>query len=202
MSPDPMDELLELEHTFYQEGYELGIQDGSRSGRIEGRLFGITSAFEKFSAMGNLHGRSVIWSARLSASLPASKSENATDTPTASPKNSETPEPAETPTSSLPQTPHNTRLEKHIRTLYALTEPASLSTDNTEDAVSNFNDRLKRAEGKAKIIEKAFNEETSNPGPAHADTDLEMDFTSSHAKASKMDHGIQDDGAPLGTTPK
>lgn len=46
------------------------------------------------------------------------------------------------------------RLQKHILTLYALVEPASLSIQNTEEAVSDFDDRLRRAEGKVKIIER------------------------------------------------
>jgi len=33
-----------------------------------------------------------------------------------------------------------------------------LSTENTEEAVSEFDDRLKRAEGKAKIIERLVGE--------------------------------------------
>ncbi|KAL8992898.1 MAG: hypothetical protein Q9169_006752 [Polycauliona sp. 2 TL-2023] len=202
MSHDPMDELLELENTFYQEGYELGIQDGSRTGRIEGRLFGITSAFEKFSAMGNLHGRSVIWSAKISGPSLASKSEDPisdqdTSRPTALPsdfsKSNESPKPVEVSTRSLPHNPHHARLEKHIRTLYALTEPASLSTDNTEDAVSDFNDRLKRAEGKAKIIERFLDEGRSSQGSRQSDGNLEMDFTSSHPKGPKADRGIEDD---------
>ncbi len=203
MSSDPLDQLLDLENTFYQEGYDLGVQDGSRTGRIEGRLFGITSAFETFSATGNLHGRSVIWSARLPGPEIASASEHSSIDPdglatkaisTKFSKNSqdsglEGTAPSSFSASSLPQIPHNPRLEKHVRTLYALTEPASLSTDNTEDAVSDFNDRLKRAEGKAKMIEKLLDEDSSSRGPQQADGNLEMDFTSSQSKPSVKDEG-------------
>ncbi|KAL8758814.1 MAG: hypothetical protein Q9199_001225 [Rusavskia elegans] len=211
MSSDPLDQLLELENTFYKEGYDLGVQDGSCTGRIEGRLFGLTSAFEKFNAMGNLHGRSIIWSARFSTPQLASKSEDlandhdalaTTAISTKSSKSSRDFKPAGTSlssssSSSLPQVPHNSRLEKHIRTLYALTEPASLSTDNTEDAVSEFNDRLKRAEGKAKIIEKLLDEDSFSQGPQQVDGYLEMDFTSSHSTLSKGDRGIEDEGGLL-----
>lgn len=210
MSSDPLDQILELENTFHKEGYDLGVQDGSRTGRIEGRLFGLTSAFEKFNAMGNLHGRSIIWSARLPAPQLASRSENSVNDPDARatdalPKNShgrQDSRPAgsslsSSSASSLPPFPHNSRLEKHIRTLYALTEPASLSTDNTEDGVSDFNDRLKRAEGKAKIIEKLLDQDLSNQGPQQADGYLEMDFTSSHSRPSKGDRGIEDEGGLL-----
>lgn len=53
---------------------------------------------------------------------------------------------------------NNARLHKHILTLYALVEPASLSIQNTEEAVSDFDDRLRRAEGKVKIIERITGE--------------------------------------------
>lgn len=54
--------------------------------------------------------------------------------------------------------PNNPRLKKHILTLYALVEPASLSIQNTEEAVSDFDDRLRRAEGRVKIIERITGE--------------------------------------------
>ena len=211
MSSDPLDALLDLENTFYQEGYELGTQDGNRTGRIEGRLFGLTSAFEKYSTMGTLHGRCVIWSARLSGPQLTSGQEDSANDPGAlatdghsigSPKSHKEAGPActsssRTSSSSLPREPHNSRLQKHIRTVYALTEPASISTDNTEEAVSDFNDRLKRAEGKAKIIEKSFDEESSSYGIRHPDGDLEMDFTSSRPRAPRGDRGIKDDAGPV-----
>lgn len=53
---------------------------------------------------------------------------------------------------------NNPRLHKHILTLYALVEPTSLSIQNTEAAVSDFDDRLRRAEGKVKIIERITGE--------------------------------------------
>ncbi|KAI4268165.1 MAG: hypothetical protein LQ337_008003 [Flavoplaca oasis] len=207
MSFDPLDELLELEDTFYKEGYDLGIQDGNRTGRIEGRLFGLTSAFEKFSVMGSLHGRSVIWSATLSGpQLPSESQDSANDRgalatdghPTDSPKssNQEAAPPdassLKSQTSPLPQTRHMSRLERHVRTLYALTEPASLATENTEEAVSDFNDRLRRAEGKAKVVEKFFGQESSSHDSRHPDGDMEMDFTSGHQKVSKGNSGIED----------
>ncbi|KAL8861237.1 MAG: hypothetical protein Q9178_002453 [Gyalolechia marmorata] len=182
MSPDPLDSLLNLENTFYNEGYNQGFQDGTRTGRIEGRLYGLTQTFEIFSAMGKLHGRAVVWSERMvvgaveeGGDLVVESDElrlqgGADETPK-SPINHapETPAHTEPPSNSntvsahshslLPPIPPTPRLEKHIRTLYALTEPASLSVQNTEDAVADFNDRLRRAEGKVKIIEKIVGEE-------------------------------------------
>ena len=62
----------------------------------------------------------------------------------------------------------NERLQKHIQTLSALTEIESLSTQNTEDAVSDFDDRLKRAEGKVKVIQSILGESPSAPGSSDA----------------------------------
>lgn len=79
-------------------------------------------------------------------------------------------------TSSPPNTPplallsppnndrNNARLHKHILSLYALVEPASLSIQNTEEAVSDFNDRLRRAEGKVKVIERITGEGRGGDG--------------------------------------
>ncbi|KAL8935878.1 MAG: hypothetical protein Q9216_005208 [Gyalolechia sp. 2 TL-2023] len=175
LTSDPLDELFELENTFYNEGYDLGVQDGSRAGRIEGRLFGLEKGFEKYTALGKLHGRSVVWSGRLSRSDDLQHSGIITDqqveastidspaqvsSETPKPKHGEEETSSPKSSASLPQIPYNPRLEKHLRSLYALTEPASLSTDNSEDAVSEFDDRLKRAEGKVKIIEKLLGEES------------------------------------------
>jgi hypothetical protein len=59
----------------------------------------------------------------------------------------------------LPPLPHKDgRLRKHITTLYALAETESLSTENNDDAVSDFDDRLRRAQGRAKVIERMVGE--------------------------------------------
>ncbi|OBT75884.1 hypothetical protein VF21_04396 [Pseudogymnoascus sp. 05NY08] len=154
MSADPFDDLLGLEDKFYDEGYQLGSTEGAKAGKIEGRVFGLEKGFEKFVEAGRLHGRSVVWAGRLpQGDTPASTSEVQQGEPQTA---------ASIPqgTTSLP-TLANPRLEKHIRVLYALSEPASLSTDNTEDAVSDFDDRLKRAHAKVKIIERLVGEDIS-----------------------------------------
>ncbi|KAL8953222.1 MAG: hypothetical protein Q9222_000921 [Ikaeria aurantiellina] len=190
---DPFDALFELENIFYKEGYDLGAQDGRRKGLVEGRLFGLEKSFEKYAAMGKLHGRSIIWFGRLSqpekefqptsmddddeASISAEKLYSA---------------PQDTRHECLPQLQHNPRLEKHIRTLCALTEPASLSTDNSEDAVSDFDDRLRRAEGKVKIVEKLIGGDSSEGGflNAHGSTDSTSNKT--QHSSTKGDGGIED----------
>jgi hypothetical protein len=146
--PDDFDSLFNLEEEYYTEGYNLGVADGSRAGRIEGRLFGLEKGFEKFAAMGALAGRNAVWEARISDQNSATTE-----------KESEF---------KLPKLSGGARLQKHLQTLFALTEAESLSTENNEDSVSDFDDRLKRAEGKVKVIEKLVSEgplvlETSQP---------------------------------------
>ncbi|KAL8687030.1 MAG: hypothetical protein Q9224_005273 [Gallowayella concinna] len=197
MFPNPLDEVLELEDTFYKEGYDLGVQDGSRAGRIQGRLFGLEKSFEKYITMGKLHGRSVIWSTRLSTSPQDSDSDQRSQTSYLGPGETDVPTLDASVFSLLPRIPHNPRLEKHLRTLNALTEPARLSTENTEEALSDFDDRWKRAEGKVKIIEKLLGEEslcgTAGGSLQHPDgSNSEIDFTNSQRSVSKGDGGLED----------
>ncbi len=174
---DPFDQLLGLEDKFYDEGYQLGVADGSQAGLVEGRLFGLEKGFEKYIAMGQLHGRAAVWGGRLqrlqnkSSGAFSEEQEHTTDS-SLSLKASAEDEQLKTHfleevimttddssnTYTLLDLPENSRLGKHIHVLYALTEPASLSTKNTEDSVSDFDDRLKRARAKVKVIEKLIGE--------------------------------------------
>lgn len=151
---DPLDDLWGLEERFYQEGYQLGVADGSRSGRIEGRVFGLEKGFEKFAAMGALAGQCAVWEARMSKKVGPNKtneSGSGSDQIIVSPL------------------PENARLRKHFQTLSALTEAESLSTQNNEEAVTDFDDRLNRAEGKTKVIQSILGESgpsSTESGPA------------------------------------
>ena len=172
MDLDPFDDLLGLEERFYNEGFQLGSTDGARAGKIEGRVFGLENGFEKYVESGRLYGRSVVWAARLSKSQ-----ERVIDTRgTSKASNSKESNAKQDSSTHLPDLPQNSRLEKHIKVLHALTEPASLSTDNSEDAVSDFDDRLKRAAGKVKIIEQLIGEHSTAPAPVTlglSDTNIE-----------------------------
>lgn len=201
MESDPFDGLLGLEDRFYDEGYELGVADGTRAGHIEGRLFGLEKGFDKYISMGKLHGRVTVWASRLQKSLELEEQrasfqgrllENGRKYPSSLPKSSDGAQLGEGRANRglassnslqdtlLPVLPSNPRLEKHVQTLYALVEPDSLSTQNTEDAVADFDDRLKRAHGKVKIIEKSIHEgdpETRDPDSASNRTTERMNFT-------------------------
>ena len=195
---DPFDDLLSLEDKFYKEGYDLGVSDGERAGLVEGRLFGLEKGFEKYAAMGKLHGRAIIWAGR----LPENKSQvdmeseggekkNATTSIKTLSAQGEHDKPAsEGASCKLHSLPANPRLEGHIRTLFALTEPESLSTENNEDSVSDFDDRLKRAEGKMKIIERLTGEVVSGE---ISETSLSEQSALQNARTSKKgDGGIED----------
>ena len=182
MENDPFDDILGLEDSFYDEGYELGIADGTQAGHIEGRLFGLEKGFEKYMSMGKLHGRATVWASRLPHSQEPQELEEQRASPTGRALKNRSKDSSPLPSSSddaqlggetgngnpggtsLPVLPSNSRLEKHIQTLYALVEPDSLSTQNNEDAVSDFDDRLKRAHGKVKIIEKSIHESLETTG--------------------------------------
>ena len=144
---DPFDKILGLEDDFYKEGFDLGVKDGKRAGLIDGRFFGLENGFEKYVAMGRLHGRASIWAGRLQDAHDRTQKAAEKRCESASAK----------PHESIALSDHP-RLEPHLRALYALTEPDSLSTENTENSVADFDDRLKRAEGKVKIIEKLTGE--------------------------------------------
>ena len=160
MEQDPFDSVLGIEDGFYDEGYQLGAADGARAGHVEGRLFGLEKGFEKFSAMGRLHGRSIVWTSRLpgiQSEYPQSKPRDEPETLTTDQKL----EDSDTAAGSqrcIPPLHRNIRLEKQLRTFHALVELESISTQNKEDDVAEFDDRLKRANGKAKIIEKLIGE--------------------------------------------
>ncbi|KUJ11979.1 DUF1715-domain-containing protein [Mollisia scopiformis] len=154
MPPNTFDEVLGLEEEFYATGFQQGLTDGLKAGRIEGRTFGLEKGFEKYVESGKLHGRSLIWSNQVRSSKSTAQQKRVvTDTPIPRPS-SPVSEPATLSPTSLPRLPSNQRLLKHIKVLHALSEPESLSTENDEESVTDFDDRLKRAQGKAKVIER------------------------------------------------
>ncbi|PHH72771.1 hypothetical protein CDD80_4268 [Ophiocordyceps camponoti-rufipedis] len=159
MTSDPLEDVLHLEDRYYREGYQQGLDDGARAGHAEGRTFGLEKGLEKFLEGGRLAGRAVVWANRLPRrqdvtpeNLPHRKDDDKPTVADASqPNSSSRPKRCE-----LPPLPENTRIERNVRALYALVEPGTLSTENTDEAVQDFDSRMKRAQGKAKIIERAL----------------------------------------------
>lgn len=56
---------------------------------------------------------------------------------------------------------NNARLEKNVATLYGMVEPGTLSTRNDDEAVNDFDSRLKGAQGKLKVIERVVAEKVT-----------------------------------------
>ena len=131
---DPFAPLFSLEDEFYAEGLQLGITDGTRAGKIEGRTFGLEKGFEKFAEMGHMNGRSAVWAARLDYS-GESKGVRL--------KGSE-------------------RLQRNVSKLSELTSAETLSTVNDEDDVNEFDDRLRDAKAKAVLVARMVGEKDSD----------------------------------------
>jgi len=55
----------------------------------------------------------------------------------------------------------NPRLEKLVQSLLALTDLKQIPTENTEEAVEDFDEKLKKARSKVKIIERMLGESSS-----------------------------------------
>ncbi|KAK4496195.1 hypothetical protein PRZ48_012175 [Zasmidium cellare] len=144
---DVFEDVLNLEDQYYREGFELGVADGSKSGRIEGRVFGLEKGFEKFVEMGRLNGKAFVWEARLP--------NDAADSESSIEPSSEL---------RLPPLAGTERLKKHVERLAALSDPDGLSTENSEDAVSEFDDRLKDAKAKATLISRIVGEDEVDAG--------------------------------------
>ncbi|KAF2184463.1 hypothetical protein K469DRAFT_579501 [Zopfia rhizophila CBS 207.26] len=165
-SEDPFDTLLTLEDSLYTTAYATGIADGARAGRIEGRIFGLEKGFEKFASLGQLQGRVAVWGARLppSTSSQAKQGERGK-----AGEGSEKELQDEEGESGLPKLAWNPRVETHIQTLHALTEPETFSTENTEEAVVDFDDRFKRASAKTKVIDRIIGESDQVKGSEAGD---------------------------------
>ncbi|KAK2760937.1 hypothetical protein FQN54_002179 [Arachnomyces sp. PD_36] len=168
MDHDLLDSLLDLEDGFYQEGHDLGAKDGAQAGYIEGSVFAMEKGFERFLEVGRLRGRALIWAGR----LPANQDQTVKTT-TISRESGDGGLLRDTEKDAgnvdfaaeagalqaLPGLPNNSRLEKHITALLSLVDLDTISTENSEEAISDVDDRLKKAKAKVKIIEKIIGEQ-------------------------------------------
>ncbi|KAI0450291.1 DUF1715-domain-containing protein [Xylaria acuta] len=171
-SHDPFDDLLNLEEEYYREGYEEGLRDGAESGRVEGYSLGLKKGFEKFVEAGRLQSKAVIWANRIpkyqqrrhqqDSVSKGQEQEGAAKVTEGVVERKETPSETLKNDSRLPSIHSNPRLEKNIETLYGLVEPGTLSTNNDDEAVNDFDSRMKGAHGKLRIIERAVGEGTTS----------------------------------------
>jgi hypothetical protein len=170
--PDPFDALLNLEEQYYAEGYAAGVSDGERAGLSEGRWFGLQKGFEKGLEMGRVFGRAQVWGARMAK---GKVEEGNVDFVTSGGDSRRSGDGAKVGGDldellkgegevALKPLTYSERLERHVNTLYALSEIDSLDTQNTEETVSEFDDRFKRAVAKAKVIESIIGEEHGDGG--------------------------------------
>ncbi|KAK5091469.1 NADH pyrophosphatase [Lithohypha guttulata] len=141
MSADLFDELLGLEDNFYQEGYDAGLADGEHAGVVEGKVFGVEKGYEKALEIGKLHGRALVWQARQNQ-----------DGANQSLRNSSSNRHAIISRVCDSGLAKNSRLMKHIEALLLLTNGDSIATNNSDPAVTEFDDRLARAQAKAKVV--------------------------------------------------
>ncbi|OAX80174.1 hypothetical protein ACJ72_05499 [Emergomyces africanus] len=176
MDHDLLGSLLDLEEGFYKEGYELGATDGARSGYSEGSVFAVEKGFEKFQEIGRLYGKAIIWAKRLPGDHGLLQPVTSTTSSSSSSKahylnqgnntpdilDSEITNEAVSLLPALPPLPRNSRLEKHIATLLSLVDPLTLSMQNSEDAIEDFDERLKKAAAKAKLIERMLGEQSTS----------------------------------------
>ena len=148
MASDPFDDLLDLENDYYQEGYDAGVADSTYAGMIEGKVFGVEKGYEKALELGKLHGRGLIWQVRTQAGKTGVSAEDS-----GSPS-------AHTPDSlrlgdiirSQAQCLESGRLHKHIEALYTASDGSTIAKDNSDAAVTEFDDRIARAKAKGKVI--------------------------------------------------
>ncbi|KAI1007145.1 hypothetical protein K3495_g1076 [Podosphaera aphanis] len=143
MGTQIFDELVDLEQQFYDSGFQQGLADGKVAGLREGRTFGLERGFEKYAESGRLYGRSLVWANQMVLAQNAPTSEVDQESQASA---------------KLKPLPSGRRLSKHLKVLHALVEPETLSIQNTEESVSDFDDRLKRAQAKAKMVEKLIGE--------------------------------------------
>ena len=156
MSEDPLDQVFTLEEGFYSQGYDLGTVDGLHAGFVEGKVFGIEKGYEKAVALSMLSGRAKIWKKR--CSNPGSEA-----SPASSAIHGMT-EPGSQfnglglPLAKLPPLPNNSRLIKHINNLITGTDAGTLSRENSDEAVADFDSRMTKALAKAKTIANIIDE--------------------------------------------
>ncbi|KAK6387555.1 uncharacterized protein PV06_04837 [Exophiala oligosperma] len=153
MASDPFDELLELENDYYKEGYDAGVADSRYVGMIEGKVFGIEKGYEKAIELGKLHGRALVWQSRFlqqpsgADSTPPISQQESMEAP-----RSGAAQKLDESVTALPRLSNTTRLRRHVDGLQYVTDGTTVARDNSDEAVTEFDDRVTKASAKAKVI--------------------------------------------------
>jgi mRNA export factor len=168
MAADPFDDLLSLEEDFYKEGFEAGLADSVQAGLLDGKLFGIEKGYEKALELGKAYGRALVWQQRLGAHQHDGSHDNQHSKSSTGSSSGEKVDDLDIKAlqSELPALPDTPRLKKNIETLLHLADPATVSKENTDDSVSEFDDRLIKIGSKLKIISKAIDEPLASTATA------------------------------------
>lgn len=160
---DPFDTLLTLEDQFHTQGYQAGHADGLRQSHLSARLFGIEKGYAKFQEIGRLAATARIWHARLQR--PARPSAQTTEDGAV--------EKGDMLAPLLPASSEQARarLKRHIDALTVLTDPTTLCYENSDEAVSQTDERLKRARAKVLVIRRMIGEHGGVGESLHKDAD-------------------------------
>ena len=155
MNTDLLDAVLSLEDRYYRQGFAQGHAEGSYAGKLEGRATGLETGFDKFTKFGMLAGKGAVWAGRVSA-----RSQTGEGSPSLEDLSLEDVAASKSKSKSKIGISHENesmlRLLRKIETLRALTDAETLSTVNDENACTDFEDRLKRATAKARLIENVI----------------------------------------------
>jgi hypothetical protein len=79
MSSDLFDASLNLEETYYADGYKEGSEIGAKQGLIEGRIYGAQVSYERFLQVGLLYAKLDLWRAQAAQSPTKPKLEKSLD---------------------------------------------------------------------------------------------------------------------------
>lgn len=191
---DPFDILLDLESAYEARGYTDGLHDGKAQALSSSTLFGIEKGFEKYIVMSRLRFRAEKWARAFDvhvdhntpapAAVPVSSSvggvnvgadANADMAPAAQGAGVE----VGTENSHV-----HSRLQKHTATLLKLTSAQTMDYANTDEAIGDFEERLKRAQAKCKVIERMVG--TGDPGAVVSKGNGEIEDPRLNLKALRL----------------
>lgn len=161
MASDPFDELLDIENDYYKEGYDAGVTDSTYAGLVEGKVFGIEKGYEKAVELGKHRGRALVWQHRLGLSNPSDKVHQEVTASSSGNSSASTLSDADMMRhlgQILPHLPTNARLQRHVEVLSVAADPTSVAKDNSDEAVTDFDERIAKASAKAKVIANIIGE--------------------------------------------